>query len=1066
MGKIYFIVSLALLLVCQAGRAQVTGTISEKESKMPLSGVSIYVQNESRGKAIAQTDIRGAFALAGLQQGDTLYFSRLGFTDEIVVVDRVPVVLQLYMVASESHIEEVEVNTGYYRAPMETMTGSVAVVGREQLNRAMGSNLLERLEGLVPGVQFVNAGGQSAGDIRIRGLSTIESDETPLIVVDNFPYDGDINHIDPSTVESITVLKDAAAAAIWGAKAGNGVLVITTKKGKGKQGIVSFNISRGWTEIPDLTYSPTWLPSGQVMEIEKQNYEDGQYDFADNVTVPLYVDYLRQHDDGQLTSVELEEIEKELKSRDIRRDAMEYLYRTGILDRYNLSINGGSDKASYTINGGIQDTKGDVVGNGNRHNSFAIRNMFRPHDRWGLQVGAAYSDRRGTHNGISYPDLTVVSYGISPYLGLRNGQGEALAVPRNGLRQYYLENAVAGGLLDWQFRPLDEIDLVDRRSKSSEWRLNGEFNAELWRGLEAVISYQYTMGGEESTTLYDKESFYVRNLVNTFTQSNMARIIPYNGIYDREGNQDYRSHYMRGALTYNRTFGKHRVHTLAGMDIRSAELEILPGSRLYDYDSEHLVGSNQYNYDERYDIRPSSRARIPKPSSSHKLLTNRDLSYFSNVNYGFNQKYNLSASLRWDGSNLFGVKTNQKGVPLWSVGGSWKLDRRELAPLSFLLSSLRIKASYGITGNVNKNVTHYPTIRYQTDLTGMRSAYVVSVGNPSLRWEKVYTFNTGLEWESLQGRLSGSIEYYNKNGTDLIGDELMDPTVGIIGNYKVNYADIRTEGFDIGLGYSDRLGGLGLASKIFLSLVNNRVGRYNQNQDLPTHFYTGNSVIVLKGKSRDQMWSFPWYGLSSENGYPQVMMDGELSQEYTRYYTQYVQLDGLIESGVRVPPVYGSWLNTLRYKGLEVSALLTWKWGYVFRRGSMMPGGEFMAGYHRDYNTRWVEPGDELRTDVPAYIAREDIKDDNVYMATLYARSQALVTAGDHIRIQDISFRYLLPSRWLGAGMFKDVGLSVQGYVKNLGILWRRNSQGIDPDYADALYRAPRSYNLGFQLTF
>lgn len=423
----------------------------------------------------------------------------------------------------------------------------------------------------------------------------------------------------------------------------------------------------------------------------------------------------------------------------------------------------------------------------------------------------------------------------------------------------------------------------------------------------------------------------------------------------------------------------------------------------------------------------------------------------------------LSSSIRWDGSNLFGVKTNQKGVPLWSVGGSWNISNEAFYPLARTVPYLRLRTTYGVSGNVNKAVTHYPTIAFGTSFVGLTAATLMSIGNPSLRWEQVNTLNTGMDWRMADGWLSGTVEYFHKKGNDLIGNDYMDPTTGIASNYKINYANIETTGWDVQLNSKNLRGRFSWNSVFVLSWVKNKITNYRTNENVLLSEYFHAIAPPDVGRSRDVVYAVPWNGLSPQTGLPVVFIDGESTGDYQTYYQQYLEPDMLNVAGTSVPTWYGSLRNTFSWKGFEASAMLTWKSGYVFRRASMDPSDEYAENYHMDYYKRWEKPGDERHTNVPRHIPQEETGQ-YIGAGPVYRYSEALITKGDHIRLQDVSFSYRLSGRLLDA--MPIGGVRVYGYARNLGILWRANREGIDPDFVTAQYRAPKTYSVGIQLDF
>lgn len=1038
--------------------AQVTVRIETSE-RVPLEGATVRLLKHDEVKF---SDAAGIVLIDPYLLPDTVEVTLVGFMSRRVALSERDTLLHIVLTQSDHLIEEVLISTGYQQSTREKLSGSYTHVDNEMLNRSVGSNILQRLEGIVPGVQFVQAGSTAAEDIRVRGLATIESDSRPLIVVDNFPYEGDIESIDPDMVENITVLKDAVASSIWGARAGNGVIVITTKSAKGTAPVkVNFHANSMLGGRPDLTYSRSWLPSTTVMEIESYRYGMGHYRFADNTSIPVYVDLLKQHEEGTVSESELRRAEAEFERGDFRQQAMQHLYGNSLLQQYALNVSTSRKEFSNIIGASYNTFRDHIRYNGSKRVVLNIKNRYMPISWLDLGLNGAFSKIENSQNGFGYNDFEVSGVGISPYWRLVDDQGNNLPLPRSGLRTAYTEQAISNGLLDWMYRPLDERMLSDTRNASNEVRVQSDVVLRPFRSFSISLMYQYTGTLSNSLSHYGKDSYYVRNLVNRFTQSNGARLVPHNGILDRSNDTQGFAHYGRVQSSWKHDLSEaQHISFFGGMEIRHQTSQRFPGMRLYNYDEKYLIGENRYDYTTNHPVRPEGRSRIPLPSDIHRYYTNRDLSYFANADYALRGKYILNGSIRWDASNLFGVKTNQKGVPLWSLGGAWKISEESFYPLGDAVPHARLRATYGISGNVNKTVTHVPTISLLTSVLGVPMASLRSIGNPSLRWEQVSTWNYGLDLSSRIAKIELSIDYYRKQGNDLIGEHEMDPTTGIQGSYKINYANILTKGWDVQVRRTTHWGHWRWSIDMLGNWVDNTVTNYSEDRDLSIARYLGDTPVPVVGKSRDVRYVIPWQGLSPENGYPLVKMDEALSQAYQTYYDHYLTVDDLEDRGVMVPTHYGSFRNTLSYKRLQFSVLMTWKSGAVFRRTSMMPGGEFSNSYHEDYYHRWKTPGDELSTNVPAFVALEDLRGDYSYMSAVYNQSSILIESADHIRIQDINLTYSLPK--LGNAIVKDVRLTA--YVRNLGIIWKRNSHDIDPDYVSSLFRAPRYISLGIQL--
>ncbi|GAA4778464.1 SusC/RagA family TonB-linked outer membrane protein [Olivibacter ginsenosidimutans] len=1074
MKKLPLIVLLIILTACRIAIAQIrlTGTVTALQTGEPLVGASLRLQKQGAHTA---TDEVGHFELAWTGQQDTLLVRYLGHqSKKIAVSAKTQTPMQIVLETTGSVLDEVMVSTGYYQVPKERATGSFVHIDNHLLNRSTAPNILQRLEGIAPGVQFVNANGSSPSDIRVRGVATIESDATPLIVLDGFPYDrgaadnlNPINNINPNDIESITILKDAAAASIWGARAGNGVIVITTKRGRYNQRTqvsVSSNLVVG--ERPNLYYDQNWLPSDAVMGIEKELFERGMYAEEPQMAIPTYVELLIKQRDGLISAEEFGRQEDLMKQTDVRKEVLRYLYQSALNQQYAFNVRGGGERYHYYLSAGYDNSRSYTVGNSSKRLNLNVQNSFQPVKNMEVTAGIWYSRQQGENNGLTLSNLSPkTGFSVSPYTRLADENGNALAIPKNR-RYIYTEGAEAGGLLDWNYRPLDEIALADNRMQGSEYRLNASVNYRFLKDFRLQATYQYVQGNSTTDNYYAPETYFVRNLVNQYTQPDGTQIIPYNGILDGGRLNEGISQSGRAQLDYHTTFNsQHEISGLVGAEIRETVSKSAPGYRIYNYDEDLLTGTATYNYQDVYAIQPVGSARLPTPSTGQSRYTDRYLSYFGNAAYTYGKKYTLSGSLRWDGSNLFGVKTNQKGVPLWSLGGAWTASKESFYPMADWSPYLKVRATYGSAGNVNKGIGVFPIIyHYTDDNTGMPQAILRGVGNPSLRWEQVNTLNFGVDFASRGNRFSGSVEFYEKYASDLIGKDYMAPSTGIFegADYdlsnKINYANLKTHGWDVQLSSQNLKGNFRWQTDVLFSFVSNKVTKYNtaEVKTISTYFTVPPPAI---GRSRDVVYALPWAGLDHETGMPLVNYNGGLSMDYADYYNGF-SVENLLVKGVTVPPYYGSLRNTFSWKGFQLSFNLMWKAGYVFRRSSMATGEEYYGAvefYHMDYYKRWKKPGDEVFTDVPAYAADFDAS-----RISVYNNSEALITSGNHIRLKDVTLSYTLTrERWPRLPI-QSVGFNL--YARNLGILWKANKYGIDPDYANGGFPEPKSWSFGIQV--
>jgi hypothetical protein len=413
----------------------------------------------------------------------------------------------------------------------------------------------------------------------------------------------------------------------------------------------------------------------------------------------------------------------------------------------------------------------------------------------------------------------------------------------------------------------------------------------------------------------------------------------------------------------------------------------------------------------------------------------------------------LTASARRDESNLFGVRTNQKGVPLWSAGLAWDISREEFYhfdPIPFL----KLRVTDGYNGNVDRSVSAYTTANVNpgVNIYDNVTAVVVNPPDPTLRWEKIHIYNFGVDFASVKNRFAGTLEYYIKSGFDLIGQSPEDPTTGI-GVFTGNTADMRDHGIDLTLRTDNSFGALRWNSVLLFSYVLDKVTKYEEKLGSVYDYMVPTTINPLVGKPLYSIYALPWAGLSPVNGDPQGILNGKPSTVYSSLVDTNV-LSYMKYKGPVNPPVFGSWRNTFYWKQWGLSFNILYKFGYVFRRNSMFYGAVFSGssqGY-ADYEKRWQHPGDEKFTTMPSMVYPANSLRDQFYQY-----SDVLVVKGDHIRLQDIQISYDLTKE--GHPRLPVQLLRFYLYANNLGLLWKANHVGIDPDYVNS---APNPRTLAF----
>ena len=454
---------------------------------------------------------------------------------------------------------------------------------------------------------------------------------------------------------------------------------------------------------------------------------------------------------------------------------------------------------------------------------------------------------------------------------------------------------------------------------------------------------------------------------------------------------------------------------------------------------------------------PLLSLKIPSLNFS-KGTKDRYISYYINSSYTYKKRYILSLSARKDESNLFGVKANQKGVPLWSAGAGWIISNEKFYHETWL-PYLKIRVTNGYNGNVDKSVSAFTTAMVdQANIYNNIYSTIINPPNPSLRWEKVNILNAGIDFASNNSRIEGSIEYYTRKGKDLIGNSVLDPTTGNT-QFRGNNSNMKGHGVDIILNTKNVKRSISWSSTILFSQSIDKVTNYRVKQTTITDYLKQEILSPLQGKPLYSIYGLKWMGLDPNNGDPRGLFENKISTDYSSLINS-SNFNDLIYRGPANPTFFGSMRNTLTWKQLELSFNITWKAGYYFRRRSI----EYYSLYygnpgHSDFADRWQDMGDEKITNVPSmpYPLNFAVRDE------FYRYSEILVEKGDHIRLQDLRASYTINKQEINWLSVRRIQFYI--YASNLGILWRANNKNIDPDYVTGIPN-PRSYSVGIRVDF
>lgn len=1031
------------------------------EKGEPVAGASVQVKGEKTKGTTTNAD--GYFTLKGIDENATLIISSVNIEEYSIKVNGKSDLATLNVKTKITTGEEVKVNTGYQLFKPNEVTGSVVVITKEQLNQRVATDILSKLDGIVPGLVVNKNPTDGTSKITIRGVSTIFGYDNPLIVVDNFPYPYEkVNEINPNDVESITILKDASAASIWGSQAGNGVIVITTKRGRTNQPLkVELSANTTIFKKPDLFYAPNINPSDYI-DYEIFLFSKGKYasDLANlnKIAVSPIVEILNSRVLGQISSGDSASRINALRGNDWRNEFSKYLYRDAINQQYQINLSGGGNKAAYYLSAGYDKGLANTIGVDNNRITFNSRNNFSPTKNLDMQLELNYSENNINNNGGGVRNMY-------PYMQLMDNNGNQLAIPQH--RSVFEDTISNHGFLNWKYYPLRERELNNNKFKAYSTRIATSLRYLLVKGISVEANYQYYHSLESARNITVKESFTIRHNMNTFAILNNGNYVgsnyPNGGILAMSAN-DIVGHNGRGKLNFDLGWKRNRVIGFFGAEFTESRSKSNSSSLLgYDDNTASFVVPNIFT---SYPTYPSgsSTLGIGALGLSNVERISRFRSFFGNASYSYKERYSAYLSGRLDQANIFGVNTNDKGTPLWSVGGRWEISKEKFFKVK-IISLVALRLSYGYQGNLAPGAVAVTTFAYgnPAQYTGLPTASIGNYPNPELRWEKSGQFNFGFDFTTSNNILAGSFDIFKKNGKDLLGDALIDPTTGI-SRLRGNFSSMKSNGVDIQLNYRPIRHTNFLWSTILnFSYAAEKVTRYDLALS-PNEFqkaYLNTNTKPRVGYPIKSVFSFQWGGLDPLTGNPRIILGDTLNQTYSNFTLDGVKFDDLIYSGRYNPPIAGNILNSFSWKGFNLSFNITYKLGHYFRRSSIGYTAfqtDWTLG-HKDYISRWQKPGDERITNVPSLIyPANQIRDE------FYLNSDVLIEKADHIRLQFINFSYSFYENLLKALKVKE--LRIYFYANNIGILWRANKSDLDPDYPYLGYPPSKSFSFGLKAGF
>lgn len=1071
----------------------ITGKVVD-ESGSPMPGATVKTNSSNQTYITNSTGDFSMFVTPSATEASVFY---IGYEPASQKINANTKSLRFVLKPALNQLEEVNVvATGYQKISKERATGAATVVTAKEIEKVPVPNLLYRLETMIPGVKItlnsgdnsfvygntmtsINSGTRSRGssdyNMAIRGRSSLRGESFPLVVIDGAISENDISTINPDDVENVTFLKDAAAASIWGVRAANGVMVITTKRGKNNQApSINFSINAGVSNHPNLSELPI-MSAAQTIAFEQELVNKNLVIAPSNTTalgqpVAAVTDLTFKLRAGTITQSDYDAAIARYAAIDSRGQVEDYLLRPSNNQTYNFSVSGGNNYSNYFYSASYAEENPYAIGNNGKRLTVTLNNTFKLFKVATLSTNVKGAFLKYQNNGTSLNSLySPAATTFMPYNQLVDDNGNRVSYSR----KYYegwVNTLYPKGFLNWGYNAIDEIENADNTQKDNNYSVNVNLSVPVFKGLTANAYYANEFGFSNARRFYNENTFYYRDFVNGYTPipttgnaTNSLGLPKGAGILNSQ-NTTANNYTVRGQLNYDRMFGTdHQITAIAGSEIRETNAGQTSGT-LYGYNMGTGL-SRPVDFNTPYPTIAGYSSSLGGSYPGLQDKKRRFLSYYSNAAYTYKTKYTLSASVRYDDYNNFGLDRSYRATPLYSFGAKWDAHKETFFKNVSWLSNLSLRATYGVNGNIS--TTMYPftwiSVSPADFVTGLPSASIIAPANPELRWEKTYVSNLALDFGFLNNRLSGSVDVYRKNGKDLVYEFPINGTYGVT-TLSRNSTAMTGKGVDAALN------AILLTNKDWE--VASRVNyAYNTNNIDDTRFIPSSSFYaspaygsLLAGYPSDKVFVYRNAGLDAA-GLTLVYDEKGNKLSANQNVTNVAALKYV---GRNTPSHFGSFVQSVRYKDFTLMAVASYQFGSVFLKPTVSSYSSSRLGVrydlHEDVAKRWQKAGDEATTNIPGMAG--------TFAATSllrYQQSDVNVQKGDYVRLRELSLSYKIPTEKITS---KIKGATFAFNVRNLGLLWTANKEGLDPDVLPNLSSttlglpATVSYNFSLNLNF
>lgn len=1070
------------------------------EKGIPMRGATVKLKGTGK---TATADEQGEFLLRNVPEDGIIEISFVGYEKIELKAGKNLGVIKL--TASSMGLVEVQIlNTGYQKIAQARATGAVTTVTSDQLKTRFTPNILDNLEGRVPGL--VNYGGR----ITIRGTGTLFAESKPLLVVDGLPVEAAYEDLNPYDVESVTILKDAAASAIYGARASNGVIIVTTKRAP-ELNKIDIEVSSNTTvwQNRNVDYADNWYMTPE-QQVDKENeFYKWQYNGAPNAAASLtavqnalagtgslhlnltpiqYDHYLLKT--GAIQQAELDRRLAQYKTQNFAQDYADNVLRQRVLQMHNISVrNRTNNFQSNLVLNYKGDNTGKVTDKDNQLNIF-YKGAYDM-TKW-LTINFSVNNilHRATQRRSNYIENITDPFSLPAYYSLFNPDGSQANISP-GFAHYYTPYSTWAednkALRPMHYYLLDEINLNKHKIERQYTRYHGELLFKLMPGLTFNTQYVYEVNRQSEINNSEADSYLMRLMRNVYTVKNTngtyRYMIPQTGGRLVTENTQGNNWTARGQVNFSRVIKNvHNVDLLAGVEFRETNTKGTRNLYLGWDDQLQSHATTTVNYNELWNVNnttfyaPGYPARqfIFMPFIDNAIAVNNTLTFnvpgnnisevrrrnasgYANMTYTYDRRYNAFGSIRKDFADVYGLATEFRGAPFGSVGLSWNIDQERFMEKYNYINLLKMRASYGYTGNIYQGATSYMTATtgQSNSNTGLPRATIESPGNPELSWEKTGTINVGTEFMLFDSRLRGVLDWYSKKSEKVFSNQTLDVTKGFT-SLIMNMANVKNNGLELTLAYDwfrakDRNG---------FSWTTSGIGSWNTNEVTRVEVQANSAFQIVsigykEGYPVRSLFSYKFAGLTQNGVQSWYAEDGRIIPDVG---IQSATPGSVYFTGQADPKYSYSLENQLSWKGFSLNVMMVYYGGHHLRANQVqIMGGPGTAPIRSWYLNSWTPAN--TNTNIPGV---GQYNNSGGTQPAVQNNTDIFVQPADFLKIRNFVLGYDLPGSYAGRIGLNNLRLRFQ--MNNLPALWKSNDIGVDPETLGI--RLPTSYVFGVNFNF